>query len=260
MVSTGDSGAETCVNPNLNSAGGAAPSVNVLASSPFTVAVGGTIFNEGTNTSKYWNTSNSQSNLFSAKTYIPENVWNESCSTCGLWSGGGGASTFFSKPNWQFGVSGIPNDGVRDLPDVSLTAAIHDPYLVCFEGSCFYGVGGTSASAPSFAGIMALVVQQHGRQGQANYTLYRLAAAETLSQCNASNTTTPPASTCVFNDVTKGNNAVPGEPGYGTSTAKYQATTGFDLATGLGSVNVANLVNKWNTVTFNATTTTLGPN
>ena len=151
VVSTGDSGAETCVNPNLNSAGGAAPSVNVLASSPFTVAVGGTIFNEGTNTSKYWNTSNSQSNLSSAKTYIPENVWNESCSTCGLWSGGGGASTFFSKPNWQFGVSGIPNDGVRDLPDVSLTAAIHDPYLVCFEGSCFYGVGGTSASAPSFA-------------------------------------------------------------------------------------------------------------
>src|SRR5947207_3073225 len=52
MVSTGDSGAETCVNPNLNSAGGAAPSVNVLASSPFAVAVGGTIFNEGTNTSK----------------------------------------------------------------------------------------------------------------------------------------------------------------------------------------------------------------
>jgi hypothetical protein len=259
MVSTGDSGAETCVNPNLNSAGGAAPSVNVLASSAFTLAIGGTTFNEGTNTSKYWNTSNSQSNLSSAKTYIPENVWNESCSTCGLWSGGGGGSTFFSKPNWQFGVSGIPNDGVRDLPDVSLTAAIHDPYLVCFEGSCFYGVGGTSASAPSFAGIMALVVQQHGRQGQANYTLYRLAAAETLSQCNASNTTTPPASACVFNDVTKGNNAVPGEPGYGTSTAKYQATTGFDLATGLGSVNVANLVNKWNTVTFNATTTTLGP-
>jgi subtilase family serine protease len=263
MVSSGDSGAETCVNPNRNSAGGAAPSVNVLASSPFTLAVGGTIFNDGTNASQYWNTSNNQVNLSSAKTYIPENVWNESCSTCGLWAGGGGASTFFPKPNWQFGVSGIPSDGFRDLPDVSLTAAIHDPYLLCFEGSCsqggLYGVGGTSASAPSFAGIMAMIVQQYGRQGQANYVLYRLAAAETFSQCNASNTTTHPASTCVFNDVTKGNNAVPGEPGYGTSTAKYQATTGFDLATGLGSVNVANLVNKWNSVTFNATTTTLGP-
>src|SRR5262249_51887719 len=126
------------------------------------------------------------------------------------------------------------------------------------QGS-LWAVGGTSASAPSFAAIMALVVQQYGRQGQANYVLYRLAAAETLLQCNASNTSNPPASTCVFNDVTKGNNAVPGEPGYGTSTTKYQATTGFDLATGLGSVNVTNLVNKWNTVTFNATNTTLGP-
>src|SRR5262249_51877286 len=147
-----------------------------------------------------------------------ENVWNESnCSGCGLWAGGGGVSTFFSKPNWQSGVSGIPNDGFRDLPDVSLTAALHDPYLLCFEFSCSQGslwaVGGTSASAPSFAAIMALVVQQYGRQGQANYVLYRLAAAETLLQCNASNTSNPPASTCVFNDVTKGNNAVPGEPG-----------------------------------------------
>jgi Pro-kumamolisin, activation domain/Bacterial Ig-like domain (group 3) len=264
MVSSGDAGAETCVNPNLNSAGGAAPSVNILASSAFTTAVGGTIFNDSSNSSKYWNSSNNQNNLSSAKSYVPENVWNESCSTCGLWAGGGGASIFFSKPNWQFGVSGIPTDGARDLPDVSLTAALHDPYLLCFELSCsqggsLYGVGGTSASAPSFAGIMALVVQKYGRQGQANYTLYRLAAAESLSQCNGSNTTTLPASACIFNDITKGNNAVPGEPGYGTANAQYQAMTGFDLASGLGSVNVANLVNKWNTVTFNATSTTLGP-
>src|SRR5262249_16847640 len=154
------------------------------------------------------------------------------------------------------GVAGIPNDGVRDLPDVSLAAAAnHDPYLLCFEGSCsqggLYGVGGTSASAPSFAGIMALVVQQYGRQGQPTYVLYRLAPAETLSQCNASSTSTLPASTCVFNDVTKGNNAVPGELGFGTSSAKYQATTGYDLASGLGSVNVNNLVTNWKNVNFN---------
>jgi hypothetical protein len=263
MVSSDDSGAEGCDNPNNSSAYGDAPSVNVLASSAFTVAVGGTIFNENGNNAKYWNTTNNPSTLASAKTYIPENVWNESCSSCGLWAGGGGSSVFFAKPNWQFGVQGIPSDGARDLPDVSLTAAIHDPYLLCFEGSCqqgfLVGVGGTSASAPSFAGIMALVVQQYGRQGQANYVLYKLAAAETLSQCNGSNTVTPPASTCVFNDVTKGNNAVPGEPGFGTATAKYQAGTGYDLATGLGSVNAANLVNKWTTVKFNATNTTLAP-
>ncbi|HZP16533.1 MAG TPA: Ig-like domain repeat protein, partial [Terriglobales bacterium] len=190
-----------------------------------------------------------------------------SCPSCGLWSGGGGVSTFLSKPTWQFGVPGIPSDGARDQPDVSLTSAIHDPYLLCFEGSCdpsqgyLVGIGGTSAAAPSFAGIMALVVQQHGRQGQANYVLYRLAAsqAQMLPQCNGSSTTTLPASACIFNDVTKGNNAVPGEVGFGTSTAKYQARAGYDLATGLGSVNVANLVNQWNSVAFNATTTALSP-
>lgn len=263
MVSSGDSGAEACDDPNGSSANGDPPSVNVLASSAFTVAVGGTEFNEAGNDTRYWNATNNPATLASAKSYIPENVWNESCASCGLWAGGGGASVFFSKPNWQFGVAGIPSDGARDLPDVSLTAALHDPYLLCFEGSCnrgfLIGIGGTSAAAPSFAAIMALVVEQYGRQGQANYVLYRLAAAETLSGCNGSNTTTLPASTCVFNDGTSGNNAVPGELGFGTSSAKYQAATGYDLATGLGSVNVTNLVNQWNTVTFTATTTTLAP-
>src|SRR6185437_10764934 len=204
----------------------------------------------------------------SAKSYIPENVWNETCTTqCAtgaapLASGGGGVSTFFSKPSWQAGVSGIPNDGHRDIPDISLSAASHDPYILCFEGSCqsgsALGISGTSASAPSFAGMIALVNQQTGsRQGQANYVLYRLAAAETLSQCNGSKTTAFPAANCVLNDVTVGNNAVPGETGYGTVSAKYQSTVGYHLATGLGSVNVANMVNGWISVTFRPTTATL---
>ena len=87
--------------------------------------------------------------------------------------------------------------------------------------------------------------------------LYKLAATQNFSQCNGSKTTALPASTCIFNDVTVGNNAVPGESGFGTSGAKYQSTAAYDLATGLGSVNVANLVSKWNTATFRATTTTL---
>jgi hypothetical protein len=84
--------------------------------------------------------------------------------------------------------------------------------------------------------------------------LYRLAGTETSypSQCNGSNTSAPPASSCVFHDVTVGNNVVPGEIG-----TKYQAGAGYDLATGLGSVNVTNLANNWNTVTFNPTTTAL---
>ena len=177
LVSTGDNGAAGCDDPS--SAAAAFPlSVNLLASTPFNVAVGGTMFNEGGQESKYWGSAAPVTET--AISYIPEDVWNESCSTtaCGananLAAGSGGASsgdmgsggtfTGFPKPAWQSGVTGIPNDNVRDLPDVSLTAASHDPYLLCLEGSCsqgfIYFVSGTSAAAPSFAGIMALVDQQ----------------------------------------------------------------------------------------------------
>jgi hypothetical protein len=274
MISTGDAGAEGCDDFNTEATATGPISVNVLAATRYNVAVGGTMFNENGQNSKYWSTINGQG-YESALSYIPENVWNESCTAaqCGtkanILAGSGGFSTFFPKPPWQSGVPGIPNDGHRDLPDVSLTAAGHDPYLLCLEASCvpdsqgnffLYFVYGTSASAPSFAGVMALVDQKMGqtgspRQGQANYVLYKLAATEKLSQCNGSNTTTPPASTCIFNDVTVGNNEVPGEPGY--PNAPYKSGVGYDLASGLGSVNVTNLVNNWNTVTFKPTTTTL---
>jgi hypothetical protein len=273
VVSSGDSGAEGCDDPNSETLATGPLSVNLLASNPYVLAVGGTIFNEGSIPSNYWSATNNSIPLRSAISYIPENVWNESCksgqpncSKPSIWAGGGGASTFFTKPSWQTGVTGIPADNARDLPDVSLTAAGHDPYLICLDGSCvpdangfitFYGVSGTSASTQAFAGIMANVAFKAGvRLGQPNYVLYRLANAENLSQCNASNTTTLPASTCVFNDVTVGNNAVPGESNYGTPSAKYQSGVGYDLATGLGSVNITNLINQWNSVAFNATSTT----
>jgi pseudomonalisin len=254
LVASGDSGAEGCDDPSTTSA--ARPlSVNILSSNPYAVAVGGTMFNENGNPSIYWNASNNSADA-SVKSYIPENAWNESGSAgSGLWATGGGASILYSKPSWQAGVAGIPNDGWRDVPDVSLTSARHDPYLICLGGSCtpttqggisFAGISGTSAATPAFAGIMALVVQKTGsRQGQANYVLYRLAASESPASCNASNVSGLVAANCIFNDVTAGNNAVPGESGYGTSSAAYQAGAGYDLATGLGSVNVTNLVNAW---------------
>ncbi len=261
IVSTGDSGSAGCDDPNTQKTATGPFSVNILASTPYTVAVGGTQFNENGNNAAYWNPQNG-STFGSALSYIPEDVWNESCtvaqcgsSNAGIWATGGGASTRFSKPAWQTGVTGIPNDGARDVPDVALSAASHDYYLLCQDGSCtanskgqfsFDGVSGTSASAPSFAGVIALVKQRTGaRQGQADYVLYQLAATESVSQCNASSATVPPNGACIFNDVTVGNNAVPGESGYGTGSAKYPSTPGYDLATGLGSVNVANLVNEW---------------
>ena len=284
FVSTGDEGAEGCDNPNTETVATGPISVNHLASTPFTVGVGGTVFNEHGHDSTYWSANNS-ANGVSVLSYIPEDVWNDSCpaSSCGssanIVAAGGGESLGnvgyngtlggYPKPPWQANVTGIPSQNARYLPDVSLNASVHDGYLLCYQTSCaggsVYRVGGTSASAPSFAGIMALVDQKMGqvvgangeRQGQANYVLYPLAAAgnSNLSKCNGSSTTTAPANTCTFNDITVGNNEVPGEPGY--PSAPYNTTVGYDPASGLGSVNVNNLVNMWATAVVNASTTTL---
>ncbi len=258
LVASGDSGADGCADPNVVAASGLAESVNLLAATPFTIAVGGTQFNDTASPSSYWD-----STTGAAKSYIPEKVWNESCTVAqcgallaGLWSSGGGQSIIFSKPSWQAGVTGIPS-GNRALPDVSLTAADHDGYLLCIDASChttpatatFAILSGTSASVQAFGGIMALVAQQKGRQGQANYVLYKLAASQTPASCNA---TGPPAGTCIFNDVTMGNTnlTIVGENG-------FAATTGYDEATGLGSVNVSNLIAQWSTAITKGSTTTL---
>ena len=160
--------------------------------------------------------------------YIPELVWNGSAGTSGgsgLWASGGGASGIYSKPVWQAGA-GVPSDGKRDVPDVSLNAAIHDAYLFVLNGQ-LYLVGGTSAATPTMAGILSMAVQHTGGPlGNANPTLYGLAA----NQGNGG--------AAVFHDVTSGNNSVPGLSG-------FNAGPGYDLATGLGSVDALQLVNHW---------------
>jgi len=268
-VSSGDSGSAGC---DLASAPSATHpvSVNGLASTPYNVAVGGTQFNENGTPSLYWNASNA-GNQSSARSYIPEDVWNANCvgAVCGtgtILAAGGGASVFFAKPSWQAGVAGIPNDGVRDLPDISLTAAGHDAYLLCIAGSCsasspsFSAVYGTSASAPAFASIVALINQKTGtRQGQLTPRLYSLMASQNLAACNGSNTAVLPAANCLINDVTVGTNAVPGEPNFNTGSQTYPATTGYDLASGLGSVNIANLVNGWSGTVTGVPSASLSP-
>jgi hypothetical protein len=179
----------------------------------------------------------------------------------------------------------VPNDGARDIPDVSLFAGngfLGQFYLVCQadatpDGTCnlnapfldFLGVGGTSASSPAMAGILALVNQKtNSQQGNANYVFYRLAAMEKVGACN-SNAPAGPANNCVFNDITVGNNSQPcakGSPNCGSAgqpigvSNGYSAHKGYDLTSGLGSVNANNLVNNWNSVTFTPTTTTLSLN
>lgn len=236
FVSTGDSGSAGCdYGSSTTATGGLA--INGLASTPYNVAVGGTQFNEGAGS--YWNAT-ADSHQASAKSFIPELVWNQS-SGGGLWAGSGGVSTLYATPAWQTGTGvpagdpGATTQHHRYIPDVSLTAASHDGYLI-YQGSLGV-VAGTSASAPSFAGLMALVNQRAGaRQGLPNPRIYALA-----SQVPA-----------VFHDTTGGTTAVPCSNGSancsGGVLTGYAATAGYDLATGWGSVDANALVSNWTSV------------
>ncbi len=222
LVSAGDSGAAGCDSSSA-SAGTHGRGVNGICSTPYSTCVGGTEFNDTASPSTYWSSTTSSTGG-SALSYIPENVWNESGGS-GLWATGGGVSTVYAKPSWQ-SAPGVPADGKRDVPDVSLTAAGHDSYLVGVDGA-LYGIAGTSASSPSFAGMMAIVAQKAGaRIGLANAQLYKLATAEASSGA------------AVFHDITAGSNSVPGVTG-------FSAAKGYDQATGLGSVDADKLVTSW---------------
>lgn len=227
FASAGDSGASDCDRPT--SATGSGRAVENPCSSPHNTCVGGTQFNDLANPSAYWGPSNNPVTKASALSYIPEAAWNESGNAAGganLWSTGGGASGVFSKPAWQ-SAPGVPADGQRDVPDVSLSAAAHDGYLA-YSGGQLYSFYGTSAAAPSFAGLMALVVQKTGtRQGNINPALYQLAT----KQYGA-------AGPAVFHDIKSGNNSVPGVTGYTAGTA-------YDQVTGLGSVDGQILISQW---------------
>lgn len=304
FVAAGDGGSAGCDDFDTQQTAYGGLAVNGIASTPYDIAVGGTDFYysdyAGSSSSitaqvgTYWSLTSTTSPAVSLKQAIPEQVWNNffgyNLADAGnpanlgggnIVAGSGGASSAavysglsaggYPKPAWQKGT-GVPTDGVRDLPDVSLFAANgynYSFYPICaFPGDCssanlsssgteyITGVGGTSVSAPAMAGIQALIDQNAGSwQGQADYFYYALAAKQPTA----------------FHDVTVGGNRVVCYPstancvtgssasnssGYSVENG-YAAGTGYDLATGLGSVDVANLIKYWNTVTFTASSTTL---
>jgi len=229
---SGDAGGADCDD---NSEPGL--SVDTPASVPEVTGIGATEFMEGTGI--YWKSAN-DANGASAISYIPEMAWNDSATDGSPSSTGGGASIYFTKPSWQTGP-GVPLDNARDVPDVSLNGSNdHDGYLVETGGQVEV-FGGTSAPTPAFAGIAVLLNQQlmaHGANsglGNINPSLYALA------QSNPS----------LFHDVTAGNNIVTvncprKHPLCGNQPVGYNAGPGYDQTTGLGSVDVAKLVNGWN--------------
>lgn len=280
IVAAGDTGSTDCFGETgLTTAQQQTLAVDFPASSQYVTAMGGTEFPladvASTNTT-YWQAASGSDLVSSALSYIPEQVWNDDSSR-GLSSGGGGISTFTSRPSWQIGVPGIPSGTFRLVPDISLTSSPNNAgYLYCSSdtasgvtGSCTNGfrdssntnltvAGGTSFAAPVLAGMLAIINDKLGSTGQGviNSTLYTLAA----------NSATYAAA---FHDITSGGNQCTA----GTSicstagASQYPATTGYDEASGLGSVDLFNLLTAWpsssslepSKTTLSAATTTPAP-
>ncbi len=246
VVSSGDSGAAGCDSATATTAT-RGKAVNGFCSSQYSTCVGGTQFNDTASPSTWWANSNDAGGA-SALSYIPEVAWNESGANggTGLLSSGGGASIRYTKPSWQ-NTTGVPADAKRDVPDVSLNASSRVGYLLTSSDNATrtqntYVAGGTSASAPALAGILALVGQRTGyRLGNINPTLYALANLQAAGGKS------------YFNLITSGNNTVPGLTGFAASTS----TPSYNLVTGLGTINGAVFVNGY-TDTLPATSTALG--
>lgn len=249
MAGSGDSGAADCDQGNPTPQASTGPTLFWPGNIPEITSVGGTEFNSS---GSFWSNHNSVTGG-SALSYVPETAWNDSAALNYLAAGGGGASLMFPKPPWQAGP-GVPNDNARDEPDVSLAASILSyPYLFVVDGQELTG-GGTSAASPLFAGIVALFNQylvangtltQPGL-GNINPALYRLAQSVTSG----------------FHDITTGNNAVPcaqSTTGCVGGFVGYSAGPGYDLATGLGSVDAFNLVTHWSSGSASTTSLALSP-
>jgi Pro-kumamolisin, activation domain/Bacterial Ig-like domain (group 3)/Subtilase family len=289
-VSAGDGGSAGCDDFDTQTSAQLGLAVNGLASSPFSIAVGGTDFDvlpSSFSTYASSTTSGTAPYYLTAKGYIPEKPWNDSTSVnssisqnvaykngtgeTNIIAGGGGTSSVYSKPAFQASLT--PVDSHRDLPDVSLFAGngfYSAVWVVCSDtvinngattpvsdcantsgqfsnSTTFTGIGGTSASAPAFAGILALAVQATGgRLGQADAVLYQLAQAHSS----------------YFHDVMSGDNSVPCATGTANCGSNgflsgYNAAAGYDFASGLGSVDAAAIVNNWTSVSLGSTSTTL---
>ena len=271
VAASGDEGSADCDYNSGPSGAQNGLAVDYPASSQYVTGTGGSSFSgDLSDQSKYWNTNNNSSHG-SALGYIPETTWNDTATlaelqTAGqLGAGGGGASALFSKPSWQ-AAPGVPNDGKRDVPDISLASDPgHDGYVLCTETSsgstlsstCVYPLtgnevayfpannsgflyGGTSIAAPQLAGMITLWNQKSGNTkgiGNANPLLY-LAASNTPG---------------AFHDITSGSNAVVCKQGTSncvSGSGGYvmrccAAGSGYDEATGLGSVDAASVAAAW---------------
>jgi subtilase family serine protease len=155
----------------------------------------------------------------------PDNVWNDTTLLGEPAAGGGGVSSVFSRPSFQASVSSVVG-AQRGVPDIALSAAVEGSAVIYYDGSWTI-VGGTSEASPLFSGIVAIADQVAGKNlGNLNPALYALGSGA-----------------AGLPDITKGNNTVSFTQGGTTHTVTgYTAVAGYDLASGLGTVDGAKLV------------------
>jgi len=276
FVSSGDSAASGCdtafttppASPNPNSP-------NYICSSSYATCVGGTEFNDASNPTVYWNSSNGIG-LKSVISYIPEGAWNEplnSSSSPQVAGTGGGVSNFILTPSWQTGTGVPAARSGRYTPDVAFSSADHDGYFACFAaggGTCVDSGGstpfsifsGTSAAAPAMAGVAALLDQSlSGSQGNLNPQIYAMAAS-TPAAFHQVSVASSGVSNCNVSTPSMCNNSVAGPTGLAGGQAGFLlgATGGYSEATGLGSLDVTQFINNYSaSPKFVPTVTLMGP-
>jgi pseudomonalisin len=270
FVSSGDSGAAGCVKQFTTPPATQVASPNFICSSSHVTCVGGTQFAD-TPSNLYWSPTNSSGTRESAFGYIPEGAWNEPLNgnnQVQVAGTGGGVSAFIPTPSWQT-VTGVPGTQGRYTPDISFSASVHDGYFGCLAASgascvvqqngsfSFATFAGTSSSAPDMAGITALLNQQMGSaQGELNTNLYRLAATPSNNVFHDVTVASSGVSQCAVTTPSMCNNSTPGPAGLTGGLSGYLVGPGYDEATGLGSINVANLLASWSPAAVTATTVT----
>jgi subtilase family serine protease len=218
VAASGDVGAagEPCAL--ITALGGNGPSftpmreVSLVTSDPLVLSTGGTTLDASHRTGA-WNS---------------ETAWGQPDPGSTFQASGGGFSNLFGRPSYQNGVEGI--GAMRGTPDVAADANPHNGFPLVTSnvggGYSISGHAGTSASAPLWAGIMALADQFAKRHlGFVNPAIYQIALGSHYHQA--------------FHDVTVGNNTA--EFPQGTITG-YQAGLGWDPVTGWGSPNADVLV------------------
>ncbi len=255
FVSSGDAGASGC--DTHGSAPPASPlpnSPNFICSSSYATCVGGTEFNDASNPSLYWSSSNG-AGLKSALSYIPEGAWNDSTTT-NVAASGGGVSSVIATPSWQTGT-GVPAARAgRYTPDIAFSSSGHDGYFGCFAAagaSCVVSSGsytfeyfyGTSAAAPDMAGVTALLDQQLGAaQGNLNPEIYSMAATVPAAFHDVT-VATSGVTSCSVTTPSLCNNSIPSPTSQTGGQPGYLVTTGYDEVTGLGSLDVSTFIGNY---------------